>query len=124
MHAQIRMYGEDDCKKNAFEPRKALLGGLITQSPAIVLYIITILSNGPVRLIVQAILRVYLSPYMTVFSAFEQLMPHLTLLFIAIFPIGMFLSYSEGEKMHNKTLELIKRTEQERLKKSKTSYEG
>lgn len=124
VYAQVRYMSEKDCNKNDYNPKKAVIAGGIVQIPGVILYLLSLTLSQPVGGIIQALLRVYLAPYMSIFVEYESIMPHITLLFMAVFPLGTYLSYIDGKRMYKKMLKLIEETEGTRSIKSRTDYEG
>ncbi len=121
IYADMSSKGLDDTKKDAFAPYKGFIIGLIASIPSTILYLLaTIMKSSTSNVNWFSIaLRIWLVPYIKIFTTFEEMMPDITIIPIALFPILTGVSYIDGRRKRSKILKAIERAEATRAEKSK-----
>lgn len=121
IYADMSNKGLDDAKKDAFAPYKGFIIGLIASIPSAILYLLAIIMKSSANGFnwVSVVLRIWLVPYIKIFTTFEEMMPDITIIPIAIFPLLSGISYIDGRRKRSKILKAIERAEAMRAEKSK-----
>jgi len=121
IYADVSHTSQNDLKRDRYAPYKGFLNGMIASIPALVLYIIAMIYpsiNDGVNYFAVA-LRIWLVPYIKIFTTFEDLMPAIAIFPILLFPIGCGLSYLDGPRRRKKILDAIDKSDSMRAEKSK-----
>jgi len=123
IYADMSNKGLDDAKKDAFAPYKGFIAGLIASIPGVILYLLAIMMKSSTGSINWGaiVLRVWLVPYTKLFLAFENMMPEIAIIPIALLPLLSGISYIDGLRKRNKILKAIEKAETMRAEKSKVN---
>lgn len=119
VYADMNSKGQNDLKRGVFVKAKGFLVGLVASIPALILYIASISLVNAEFNYAEVVLRIWLVPYSKFFVTFEELMPHLALIPIILFPIITGISYLDGPRRREKILKAIEQSDAQRAEKSK-----
>lgn len=121
IYADTSSKGLDDAKADKYKPYKGFIAGLIACIPAFILYIGALVyptnTNGINWF--QPALRIWLVPYIKIFTSFEEAMPHIAMVMALLLPLVTGISYMDGLRKRQKILMAIEKTDALRNEKSK-----
>lgn len=118
IYSDISYVGQNELKRDLFWKPKGFIIGLIASIPALILYILAIIIEAKVNY-AEIVLRICLAPYTKLFITFQDKMPYIAIIPIAILPILSGLSYLDGQRRRKKILDVIKESDAQRAEKSK-----
>lgn len=121
IYADMSQNGQEDTQLDSYNPTKGFLAGLIAAIPGIILYFATLIYRGDLNWF-NIILRVWLSPYIKIFTSFEGQMPHPAIIVNMLLPIISGISYLDGPRRRQKVLDAIERSNKMKTEKSKIGY--
>jgi len=121
VYADASYTSQNDLKRDRYFPYKGFIGGLIASIPALILYFVALIfpETQDGFNFFEVTLRVWLVPYIKIFTTFENLMPSIAIIPILLFPIGCGISYLDGPRRRKKILDAIDKSESMRTEKSK-----
>jgi len=118
IYSDISYVGQNELKRDLFWKPKGFIIGLIASIPALILYILAIIIEAKINY-AEIVLRLWLAPYTKFFTTFQDKMPYIAIIPIAILPILSGLSYLDGPRRRKKILDVIKESDAQRTEKSK-----
>ena len=121
IYADVSHTSQNDLKRGRYAPHKGFINGMIASIPALALYFIAMIfpSISDDFNYFAVALRIWLVPYIKIFTSFEDLMPAIAIIPILLFPIGCGLSYLDGPRRRKKILDAIDKSDSLRAEKSK-----
>ena len=119
IYADISYASQNDVKRGRYHPSKGFISGLIASIPGIILYLLAMAFASQKVNYFEVALRVWLVPYIKIFTSFDDFMPAVAIVPILLFPILCGLSYLDGPRRRKKVLDVIEKTEAMKAEKSK-----
>lgn len=119
IYADVSYASQNDIKRGRYYPSKGFISGLIASIPDIILYLLAMAFVSQEPNYFEVALRVWLVPYIKIFTTFTDAMPAVAIAPILIFPILCGLSYLDGPRRRKKILDAIEKSESMRAEKSK-----
>lgn len=121
VYADISYASHNDVKRDRYHPSKGFISGLVASIPSVILFLLAMVFNSQDPNYFEIALRVWLVPYIKIFTTFDSSMPTVAIIPILLFPILCGLSYLDGPRRRRKVLDAIEKSESMRAEKSKVN---
>src|SRR5690554_5782423 len=94
IYAEMSHNGLEDTKADKYRPIRGFIAGLICTAPGIILYFATLFYKTEPNWF-NVIMRIWLSPYIKIFTSLESHMPHPALVVSMLLPVVSGVSYMD-----------------------------